>query len=481
MRLLPTFATVLATLLPAALHAADWQVYDRQIGKVLELDAQSVHAEGDKVFFRYRERWLNISVPGAERPIAAVVDCATLQRADVRFGGAYTLTDVYPGTGHAHQLDRACQLARSGGAETPVRPGPESVIRLVTPQPRIPDLARLPRSGPLKVAFVYVGTVGDGGWVFAHDRGRQAMEAQLGRRVQVTRVERVPEGDGALPVLQQLVDDGNELVFATSFGYGAPLLQVAQAHPGVRFEHEGGWRTAANVRTYEIRADEGAYLAGIVAGRMTRTGVIGVVASVPIPELVRNINAFTLGARSVNPRVRTRVAWVGEWFNPPKEAGAAEALIRVGGADVLLQNTDSSQVLATAQRLGRRAIGWNSDMQAYGPAAHLGSVVLNWGPYYSKAVRDVLDGSWATERVRWGVRQDAVELASLANDVPQDARARVAAAVAGMKDGSFSVWQGPIADTNGRLMVEAGSFIDDAHLETMYFYVDGVDGKLPAH
>ncbi|HUP08918.1 MAG TPA: BMP family ABC transporter substrate-binding protein, partial [Caldimonas sp.] len=218
-------------------------------------------------------------------------------------------------------------------------------------------------SGPLKIAFAYVGPVGDGGWTYAHDRGRLAMQKELGDKVQTSFVEKVPEAADAERVFRDMVSQGNTLIFGTTFGYMEPMLKVANDNPSVKFEHATGYKTAANMRTYDTRTYEGAYMAGVVAGGMTKSNVLGVVGSIPIPEVIRNINSFTLGAQSVNPNVKTRVVWVNEWFNPPKETEAAQSLIN-GGADVLMQNTDSPAVLQTAEKAGKLAFGWDSDMTA---------------------------------------------------------------------------------------------------------------------
>src|SRR6185436_15966219 len=240
---------------------------------------------------------------------------------------------------------------------------------------------------PLKIAFAYVGPVGDGGWTFAHDNGRKALEKQFGDKIATSFVENVPEAADAERVFRDMVGQGNKLIFGTTFGYMEPMLKVAGDAKDVKFEHATGYKTADNMRTYDSRTYEGAYMAGVIAGGMTKTHTLGVVGSIPIPEVIRNINSFTLGAQSVNPKIKTKVVWVGDWFNPPKETEAATALIN-GGADVLMQNTDSSAVLQTAEKAGKRAFGWDSDMTAYGPKAHLGSAVINWGPYYIKATRD---------------------------------------------------------------------------------------------
>ena len=205
---------------------------------------------------------------------------------------------------------------------------------------------------PLKIAFAYVGPVGDAGWTFAHDNARKAVEAEFGDRVVTSYVENVPEAADAERVIRDMVGSGNKLIFGTTFGYMEPMLKVANDHKDVKFEHATGYKTADNLRTYDSRTYEGAYMAGVVAGAMTKSNTLGVVGSIPIPEVVRNINSFTLGAQSVNPKVKTRVVWVGDWFNPPKETEAATALIN-GGADVLFQNTDSSAVLQTAEKMGK--------------------------------------------------------------------------------------------------------------------------------
>jgi simple sugar transport system substrate-binding protein len=219
-------------------------------------------------------------------------------------------------------------------------------------------------------------------------------------------------------------------------------------------------------------------MAGVIAGKMTKTNTLGVVASIPIPEVVRNINSFTMGAQSVNPKIKTKVVWVNEWFNPPKETEAATSLIN-GGADVLMQNTDSSAVLQTAEKMGKRAFGWDSDMTAYGPKAHLGSAVINWGPYYVKAVGEALEGKWSTGSSWWGVKEGAIEMVNVAADVPEDTKKRIGEIKAGLKDGTFSIWKGPIVDQAGKEMLAKDAVADDKFLGGVMFYVKGVEGKIP--
>jgi basic membrane protein A and related proteins len=331
---------------------------------------------------------------------------------------------------------------------------------------------------PLKVAFIYIGPVGAGGWPFAHDNGRKAVEKQFGDKVVTTFVEKVPESADAERVFRDVASQGNKLIFGTTFGYMEPMLKTATDLKDVKFEHGTGYKTAENMRTYDSRTYEGAYLAGVVAGGMTKTNVLGVVGSIPIPEVIRNINSFTLGAQSVNPKVKTKVVWVNEWFNPPKETEAAQSLMN-GGADVLMQNTDSSAVLQTAEKAGKYAFGWDSDMQAYAPKAHLASAVINWGPYYIKAVGDALDNKWTTGQSWWGVKEGAIDLVSISDKVPADVKANVEKVKAGLKDGSFVIWKGPIVGSDGKEVLKAGEVGDDKFLGGVKFYVKGVEGKVP--
>jgi basic membrane protein A len=333
-------------------------------------------------------------------------------------------------------------------------------------------------AAPLNIAFAYVGPVGDGGWTFAHDNARKALEKEFGDKIKTTFVESVPEGADAERVFRDLVGQGNKLIFGTTFGYMEPMLKVAADTKDVKFEHATGYKTAENMRTYDSRTYEGAYMAGVIAGAMTKSNTLGVVGSVPIPEVLRNINSFTLGAQSVNPKITTKVVWVNEWFSPPKETEAATALIN-GGADVLFQNTDSPAVLKTAQEKGKRAFGWDSDMTAYGPKAHLASATINWAPYYVKATQEALDGKWATGTSWWGVKEGAIDLVSIAEDVPAETKAKVEAVKKGLKDGSFVIWKGPILGQDGKEVVAKDAVADDKFLSGVNFYVKGVEGKVP--
>jgi len=335
------------------------------------------------------------------------------------------------------------------------------------------------KAEPLKIAFAYVGPVGDGGWTFAHDNARKALEKEFGDKIVTSFVENVPEGADAERVVRDMATQGNKLIFGTSFGYMEPMLKVAPDFKDVKFEHATGYKQADNLRTYNSRTYEGAYMAGVIAGKMSKTGTLGVVASVPIPEVIRNINAFTLGAQSGNPKIKTKVVWVNEWFNPPKETEAATSLIN-GGADILFQNTDSPAVLKTAQDKGKRAFGWDSDMTAYGPKAHLASSTINWAPYYIKATKDALEGTWKSEGdTEYGVKEGAIDLVSIAEDVPADVKAKVEEVKAGLKDGSFVIWKGPLLDNTGKERLKKDEVADGKMLGGLNFFVKGVEGKVP--
>jgi basic membrane protein A len=345
--------------------------------------------------------------------------------------------------------------------------------------PPAPAAAAPAKAEPLKVGFVYVGPVGDAGWTYAHDLGRKAVAAKYGDKVVTAYVEKVPEGPDAERVIRDLVAQGNKLVFATSFGFMDSMAKVAKDHPDVRFEHATGYKTAENLRVYEAKFYEGAYLAGILAGQMTKSNVLGFVGSFPIPEVLRNINAFTLGAQSVNPKVKTKVVWVNSWFDPPKETEAAQSLMNQG-ADVLLQNTDSTAVLQAAERNGKYAFGWDSDMSAFAPKAHLGSCVLNWGVYYDKAVGEWLARTWKVESTRWGVKEGMVDFVKMPDFAPEAARKKVLEAKEGLKAGTVHVFKGPVVDNTGKEVLARDVVADDAWKGAVNFYVKGVDGKVPA-
>ena len=346
------------------------------------------------------------------------------------------------------------------------------------PAPEPAAAAPAPAAEPLKIGFAYVGPVGDGGYSFAHDTGRKALEKEYGDKIKTTFVESVPEGADAERVLRDLASQGNKLIFGTTFGYMDTIQKLAPEFPDVKWMHATGYKTAANVGTYDFRTYEAAYLAGIVAGAMTKTNTLGVVGSVPIPEVLRNINSFTMGAQAMNPNIKTKVVWVNEWFAPPKETEAATSLIN-GGADILFQNTDSPAVLKTAEEKGKRAFGWDSDMTAYGPKAHLGSAIFKPEGFYVKTTKEVLDGTWKSQASWWGVKEDAIDIVSLAEDVPAEAKAKLEEVKKGLKDGSYAIWKGPLLSNDGKELLAADKVADDDFMRAVNFYVKGVEGKVP--
>ncbi|MBY4729856.1 BMP family ABC transporter substrate-binding protein [Cupriavidus pauculus] len=334
-------------------------------------------------------------------------------------------------------------------------------------------------SEPLKVAFVYIGPVGDAGWTYAHDAGRKAVEAKFGDKVKTTYVENVPESAAdAERVFRDLASQGNKLIFGTTFGYMESMLKVAREFPDVKFEHATGFKTADNLAQYDVRTYEGAYLAGVVAGKLSKTGKMGVVASVPIPEVIRNIDSFTLGARSVNPKATVKVVWVNKWFDPGKEREAATTLIGQG-VDMLMQNTDSAAVVQTAQEKGVYAFGWDSDMSRFGEKSHLAASVITWGVYYNKVVGDVLDNKWKNTTTWWGLKEGMIDLKGFNAVVPDDVKALVEERKKGVIDGTAPIWKGPLKDNAGKEQLAKDQVADDKFLHDIKFYVEGVEGNVP--
>ena len=332
---------------------------------------------------------------------------------------------------------------------------------------------------PLKAGFVYIGPTGDHGWTYSHDVGRKALEAQGGGKVQTTFVENVPETADSERVFRDLAQKGNKVIFGTSFGYMNQMAKVAKAFPNTIFMHATGYKTAANMGVYDVRTYEGAYMLGVVAGKMSKGNKLGVVASIPIPEVIRNINAFTLGARSVNPAITTRAIWVNSWFDPGKEREAALTLIGQG-VDVLIQNTDSPATIQAAEEKGVYAFGWDSDMSQHGPKAHLASAAINWAPYYIKTVHDVMDGKWQSgPGAWWGVREGAISLVSLNPALPAEVKQLVEQKTAALKEGKLHPFQGPVLDQEGKEKVASGKTMSDEEMRGLNWYVKGVEGAIP--
>ena len=331
---------------------------------------------------------------------------------------------------------------------------------------------------PLKVAFVYVGPVGDAGWTYAHEQARVEMQKKLGAKVKSSYVENVPEGADAERVIRKLAADGNKLIFTTSFGFMNPTEKVAKAFPNVVFEHATGFKLSRNLGVYESRQYEGTYLQGVLAAKMSKTGVIGFVGSFPVPEVIRNINAYTLGARSVNPNIKTKVIWVNTWYDPARERQAAETLI-AQGADVLTQNTDSPATLQVAQEKGKYAFGWDSDMSKFAPKAHLTASTNNWGDFYTKTAQAVMAGTWKSGEVRGGLAEGMVKMAPLNAAIPSDAAKVFEEKKAAIVGGKLKPFQGPLKDQSGTVKVAAGSALSLADLKGMNWYVQGVEGTIP--
>lgn len=353
----------------------------------------------------------------------------------------------------------------------------EEVV-VTTAAPAAPAAPAAAKAAPLKVAFVFIGPVGDAGWTFAHDNGRKAAQEFFGDKVVTTFVDNVPEGADSERVFRDLATQGNKLIFGTSFGYMEPMLKVAKEFPDVKFEHATGYKTAPNMGVYEAKTFEGAYLAGVLAGKMTKTNKLGMVGSFPIPEVLRNIDAFTIGAQSVNPKISTRVVWISTWFDPAKERDAAMTMIGQG-VDVLIQNTDSPATLKAAEEKGVYAFGWDSDMSAFGPKAHLASSVIKWAPYYEKSIQSVLDGTWKPDNFWWGAKEKTMDLVSVNAVVPDDVKKLIEDKKAALAAGTLSVFAGPLIDQSGKEIVAAGKDADIGMMKGMNFYVKGVEGSIP--
>ncbi len=333
-------------------------------------------------------------------------------------------------------------------------------------------------STPLKVAFVYVGPIGEAGWTTQHDRGRRELESALAGKVVTSYVEKVAEGADAERVIRDLAAQGNQLIFTTSFGYMDPTNRVARQFPKVVFEHATGYKTAPNVGIYNARFYEGRYLAGMVAGRMTKTNVAGYVAAFPIPEVLQGINAFTMGMRAVNPKAELKVVWVNSWYDPGRERDAANALMNQG-ADVLTHHTDSTATVSAAEEKGRYSIGYHSDMSKFGPKGELTAVSHHWGEFYTRTARSVIDGTWKSSSVWGGMREGFVRLEPFNAVVGADVRKQVEARQAEIVAGRFHPFSGRIVDNTGKVRQESGTLTDEA-LNRMDYYVQGVQGQLPS-
>src|SRR3990167_8149404 len=332
---------------------------------------------------------------------------------------------------------------------------------------------------PLKIGFVYVAPLRDPGWVRQHDEGRRAVEAALGAKVKTTYVENVAEGPDAERVIRDLARQGHKLIFTPSFGYMEPTLKVAQEFPDVKFESITGYKTAPNVAVANARYYEGRYLAGVAAGRMTRSKLAGYVAGFPIPEVLQGINAFTLGMRSVNPQAQVKVLWLGEWFNPPRERDAAMTLFNQG-VDVIAFHTGSTAVMAAAQERGKLAVAYHSDMRKVAPDAQIVAVTHQWGSYYTARTQAVLDGRWKSGNVWGGVKDGMIRVGDFGSKVPKAVQAEVLQRQQDIAAGKLHPFaaKADVLDNEGKLAIAKGKTLSDADILSMNWLVAGVQGKV---
>ncbi len=330
---------------------------------------------------------------------------------------------------------------------------------------------------PLKVGFVYLGSVGDFGWTYAHDLGRREMEENLQEKVKTTFVENVNEGGEAERVIRQLALDGNKLIFTTALSYMNQTIKVAQAFPDVFFENCSGYKRAANVGTYLGRFEEPQYLIGMIAGKMTKSNVIGFVGTYRIPKVIRGIDAFTQGLQSTNSEAKVKVVWIQGWYNPAKEREAAQALVNLG-ADVLTQDTDSVAVVQLAEEKGIYAFGHNTDMSNYGPKAHLTSVVNKWGKFYINQALAVINGTWKSGDIWDGISQEMVDISPLNPVIPQDVQQLAMAKREEFVQGTAHPFDGPVKDQSGKVRVPKGQVLSDREQLAINWYVEGIEGSI---
>ena len=340
----------------------------------------------------------------------------------------------------------------------------------------MPNIVRA--ADKMKAAWIYIGPTGDMGWSYQHDQARLAVQKEFGARVETIKVESVPESADAERVLTQLAQNGSKIIFTTSFGYMEPTIKVAKQFPNVYFEHATGYKRADNVSTYAIRFYEGRAVQGTIAGMLTKSGILGFVGAVPIPEVVSCIDAFTIAARKVRPDAKTKVIWVNEWFNPGKEAEAAKALLDQG-ADVIAQHTDSPAPVQTAEARKAWSFGQSSDMAKFGPTHEVTSSVDNWAPYYLQRVKAALDGTWKSIDTWGGLASGMLKIPPFNKDVPEKVREAGRRVEEEIKAGKLHPFAGPVKDQSGKEMVAAGQVLGDDKILGINWYVEGVEGDLP--
>ena len=330
-----------------------------------------------------------------------------------------------------------------------------------------------------KVGFIYVGPIGDGGWTYEHDKGRLAIEEHFGDQVETVYQESVPEGADAERAITQMALQGADLIFTTSFGFMEPTVAVAEKFPNVKFEHATGYKTLPNLSTYSARFYEGRAVQGHIAGKMTKSNIVGYIASFPIPEVIRGINAAYLHAKKVNPEIEFKIIWAYTWFDPAKEADAATALIEQG-ADVILQHTDSTAPQAAAEKAGNViTFGQASDMAEYKPLPRVSSIIDNWSPYYIARTQAVIDGTWESQQVWQGIDKGMVKIGEITDAVPADVKNEALALKQAMAEGKYHPFTGPINRQDGSAWLAEGEVADDGTLLGMDFYVEGISGQIP--
>lgn len=332
---------------------------------------------------------------------------------------------------------------------------------------------------PFKVGYIYVGVPGDGGWTYQHDQSRLAMEKHFDGKVKTSVIENVPEGADAERALTQLALAGNKLIYATSFGFMDATVNVAKKFPQVKFEHATGYKLAPNLSTYSARFYEGRDVIGTIAGLMTKSNKIGYIASFPIPEVIRGINASFIAARKVNPKAEIKVVWVYTWFDPAKEADAAQALINEG-VDVLMQHTDSTAPMAKAKDAGIIAFGQASDMSQYAPKPRVSAIIDNWTPYYIDRTKAAMDGTWKSAAAWYGIGEGMVKIGEISDAIPADVKEKALKVKADIASGKLKPFTGPLKKQDGSVWLKEGETADDGTLAGLNFYVEGIEGKIPS-
>ena len=354
-----------------------------------------------------------------------------------------------------------------------------SILRLVAVA-SLSLLLSLPAlADKVKVGFIYVGPVGDHGWTYRHDIGRLDVEKHFGDKVETIYVENVKYGPDAERAIRAMAKNGADIIFATSFGYMEPMLKVAKDFPNVKFEHATGYKQSDNMASYGLRLYQARHVQGVIAGMMTKTNKICYVGAFPIPEVIREINTYYLGAKSVNPDVDIDIVWVNTWYDPGKEAQAAKVMI-AEGCDMVAQHTDSPAPLQTAEKAGVLGFGQASDQYRFAPKAQLTATIDNWSPYYIDKVQAVIDGNWTSGDYFGHMKDDVVQMAPFTN-MPADVAAFAGKIKDGITNGKYFAFTGPIKDNTGKLQLKDGEIASDGHLNSMMYYVEGIDAKVPGN